>query len=204
MDDLQTLWRSAQPAADTQALPDQQIDQMIHRKSRSTFEEFRRTVFWEMLFNVLFTIGCAYYVMTSAFRAFPISMGATFVVLAGFLVWQFRFYQRLRRHPFDTDVRQYLQSALALLRKYVLHYKIMYGITMPISLVLGFIIGFTASKEGVALPLVQLPTNPWLAWLWVIGASCLVFLVIYLLIKYLYQHKINRLQQLVDELEAVS
>lgn len=204
MDDLQTLWRSAQPAADTQALPDQQIDQMIHQKSRSTFEKFRRTVFWEMLFNGLFTLGCIYYVLVSEFRAFPFTMGAILMLVLGFLGWQLRFYQRLRRHPFEANVHYHLQLALALLKKYVLHYKILFGVMLPITAVLSFGMGVAAGKEGLDLPFYELPQHPWLAGLLVVAVLGLSLAAVHFQLKYLYQHKINRMQQLVDELEAVS
>ena len=203
MDNLQTLWRNAQSVEDEQKLVTEQIDTIIRRKSQNEFGKFKRTVFWEMLFNVAFTVGCACYALVSEFRAFPVIVGTTFLVIGSFLVWQFTFYRRLCRHPFSVDVHHYLRSALALLKKYVLHYKIVYGILLPVSGAIGFALGFAASQEGAELPLYELPENPWLAWLIIIAIIGTAFLIVHLQFKYLYQPKINRLQRMVDELEPL-
>lgn len=204
MDNLQTLWHKAQPAADEQQLVSEQIDTIIRRKSQNELDEFKRTVFWEMLLSVAFTLFCIYYALTTEFRGFPLIMGSTFLVIIVFLAWQFTFYRRLCRHPFSADVHHYLQSTLALLRKYVLHYKIVYGILLPICGVLGFTLGFAASQEGTELPMYELPENPWLALLVVVTILVMTFLIIHFQFKYLYQPKINRLQRLLDELQPLS
>ncbi len=201
MDNLQTLWRNAQPAEDQQALATQQIETIIHQKSQSEFDKFKRTVFWEMIFNIVFTLGCAYYALVSEFRAFPVPVGATFLAIGSFHIWQLTFYRRLCRHPFSVDVRHYLQSALALLKKYVLHYKVVYGILLPVSGMIGLALGSAASQEGTELPIYELPNEPWLAFLVVGVVLSLAFLTIHFQFKYLYQPKINRLQRLVDELQ---
>ena len=203
MDNLQALWRNAQSVEDEQKLVTEQIDTIIRRNSQNEFDKFKRTVFWEMLFNVAFTVGCAYYALVSEFRAFPVIVGGTFLVIGSFLVWQFTFYRRLCRHPFSADVHHYLRSALALLKKYVLHYKIVYGILLPVSGMLGFALSYTASQEGTELLMYKLPENPWLAILIVGALLGLTFLIIHLQFKYLYQPKINRLQRMVDELQPL-
>jgi hypothetical protein len=201
MDNLQALWHNTQSVEDEQKLVTEQIDTIIRRKSQNEFDKFKRTVFWEMLFNVAFTVGCVCYALVSEFRAFPVIVGTTFLVIGSFLFWQFTFYRRLCRHPFSVDVHHYLRSALALLKKYVLHYKIVYGILVPVSGMIGLALGAAASQAGTELPLYELPKSPWLAFLVVGALLCLAFLIIHLQFKYLYQPKINRLQRMVDELQ---
>lgn len=200
MDNLQTLWHKAQLPGDELALGVEQISRVIHQKSRSEFDKFRRTLFWEILFNGAFTIVCGVYVMMSTLREFPAIMITTFLIIGGFLAWQYYFYQRLCRHSIDTDVYCHLKSGLALLKKFVLHYKIVYGILLPISGILGFALGFMAEKEGTEVPLYELPQNPWLAILFVVSVLGLAFTMIHFQFKYLYQPKINRMQRMLEEL----
>lgn len=201
MEDLQTLWHKAQRQEDAHTLPDQQIDKMIRQKSRGIFDKFTRTVLGELLFNVLFTLGTACYVMMSELKQFPLIMGVMFLMLAGYQSWQFAFYRRLRRHATDHDIHGYLQSSLRLLKQFVFHYKIVYGIVTPISIMLGFWLGMRASQADVELPLAELPENPWMASVVVAGTLAIVLLCIHLNLKYLYQKKIDRMQQLVNDLE---
>ena len=183
-------------------VPDQQVDTMIQQKSRSTFDTFRQTVRWEMTFNILFTLGAVGYTLVSELRRFPVICGLMFVIMTGFLVWQVSFYQRLRRHPVDHDVRGYLQSTLTLLKQYVLHYKIVYGVVTPLAGGVGFVLGFAAGQSEVELPILRLPENPWLAGLFVIAILVLTVVIVHLHLKYFYQNKIDRMQRLVDELES--
>ncbi len=200
MDDLQTLWHKAQPAGDEQALATEQLTHVIRQKSRNEFEKFRRTLFWEILFNAAFTIACGIYVMVSAFREFPLIMSAAFLMIGGFLAWQCGFYLRLHQHSIVTDVRQRLESDLAILRKFVLHYKIAYGVMLPLSGVLGFMLSASAMDAGTDLPIHELPQNPWIGIPLTIAILGLAFLAIHFQFKYLYQPKINRIQALLDAL----
>ena len=201
MEDLQTLWHKAQRQEDAQVLPAVEIDKIVHQKSLSVFTTFKRTVFWELLFNILFTLSCVYYGWVSELRKFPVIVGACLLLLVGFVTWQLFFYLRLRRHPYDHNVHHYLRSSLALLKEYVLHYKIVYGALLPIAAVLGFALESAAEKAGTELPLLVLPENPWLAGIMVMATSALVIGALYFLLKFLYQAKIDRMQTLVNNLE---
>ena len=201
MEDLQTLWHKAQQREDARGLPAIEIDKIIHQRSRSVFNTFKRTVFWELIFNGLFTLSCAYYGWVSELRKYPVITSAFLVLLIGFVAWQFFFYQRLRRHPYNHDVHCYPQSSISLLRQYVWHYKIVYGVGLPISVVLGFIFGFEISQQGADFPFYELPENSWLIAAISIAGLVTVLGVLHLMIKYFYQKKIDRMQQLIDDLE---
>ena len=200
MDSLQTLWHKAQPK-ETQDIPSAQIKKIVGQKSINEFERFRQLLGWEIVINTPISIAIIYWIATSELNRIPFVLPSFVIIAIVYFLWQCVFYRQMQQHQASDDVLDYLKKGLAILRRYVWHHKIIIGGFLVMGFCLGFLIEQYDAQavEDSALIYVE---DPFWNLVLALGIVAIMLIIIHFYIKHLYQAKINRIQQLLDDLEA--
>ena len=200
MDSLQTLWHNAQPE-EAQKLPSAQIEKIISRKSINEFERFKQLLGWEIVINTPLTVAIIYWLTVSELNKIPFVLPSFVAMGTVYFLWQCVFYRQMQQHQASDDVLDYLNKGLAILKRYVWHFKIIIGGSIVLGFCLGFLMGYydTEAVEDSALIYVE---DPFWNLVLALGVVAIMLITIHFYIKHLYQAKINRMQQLLDDLEA--
>ena len=200
MDSLQTLWHRAQPK-EAQELPSAQIKKIVGQKSINEFERFRQLLGWEIVINTPLTVVIIYWLATSELSKIPFFVPLFIVIGIVYFLWQCLFYHQMQQHRASDDVLDYLNKGLAILKRYVWHFKIIIGGSILLGFCLGFLMGYydTEAVENSVLIYIE---DPFWNLVLALGIVAIMLTTIHFYIKHLYQAKINRMQQLLDDLEA--
>ena len=200
MDSLQTLWHSAQPK-EAQELPSAQIKKIIGQKSANEFERFRQLLGWEIIINTPLTVVITYWLATSELTKIPFVLPSFVMIGVVYFLWQCLFYYQMQQHRASDDVLDYLNKGLVILKRYVWHFKMILGGSIVLGLCLGFLIGYYDAEAVESSALIYIEDPFWNLVL-ALGIVIVILVTVHFYIKHLYQAKINRMQQLLDDLEA--
>lgn len=115
-------------------------------------------------------------------------------------MWQYLFYKRMKQHQLKEDVYHYLREGLVILERYVLNYKIITAASLGLGLLVGFLTAenIITDSQHSAFTIVD---DPYQNLVIVFIIADLLLIGIFLNIKHQYQPKINRMWQLLAELQ---
>lgn len=184
----------------------QAVEEMIGQKSNDELEKFRKTVRFEYIFTLLL------FPLTAMGGRWIVPDEVSYFALNLFLGGCLFFYRRVihKSHQIhvEDDLRTYLQNALSFIKSYVRQYLLVCWLGGVVGLYIGAIGGHDAGIElGKSLAESENLMLEWLANQEGVINLSLIFLVIsgivgiHLYVKYLYQVRIIKLQQLLEELD---
>jgi hypothetical protein len=199
MDNLQTLWRSGQQVESSAPLSSAKVENIICRKSSYAFDRFCRVVYWELVLNLPLTVGIIVWLIVRGGSERLLLVPTLTVVGVGYFVWQYRFYQKMKRHQPKENVYHYLREGLVILERYVLNYKIVVGASLLLGLLLGYLTAEHFAIDPERSPFVFVK-DPYQNLLLAVCIAELFIIGVFLHIKYVYQPKINQLWQLLSDL----
>lgn len=190
--DIRSVWNKGKAKEDPSAL---QIDKLERKGTKTTLYWIKVILwieFWLTLVSLPFLL---IYVIKRGDAA-----GLIIVYLCVTLVYLF-YYQflikQIRRFSYDGNVLQSLKKVYRYLRFYILHYYVVFWI----SIVLGFIYGLSDPANQEQLELIKTDKQwaiviaIWTVMLGLIGG------VFHLAIYLIYGRKIKRLRKMVQDLE---
>lgn len=191
--DIRSVWNKGKAKEDPSAL---QIDKLERKGTKTTLYWIKVILwieFWTTLVSIPFLVS---YVTkrgdsTGAIIAY-LCLIVVYLVYYQFLIWQ------IRKFSYDGNVLQSLKKLYGYLRFYILHYYVVFWI----SLVVGFIYGLSDPANQKQLALIE--TNK--QWAMVIAVWTVMLALIggifHLVIYLLYGRKIKRLRKMVQDLES--
>ncbi len=194
MDELQALWRKAS-GHETQLVSQSELETAVSRQSSDELDKFRRVIkdeymiTWPALFAM---IAGAIWLPDYLIIIIPV------IAYFGYMTYFYRqSLQQFTEIHYEDDLKTYLQQSLRFLKSYVRHYKI---ICWTSGLV-GFVAGYLATRYNSDSELSTFVESHLTIFL--IGTLLLVvccLLGIHFYIKHLYQARINRLEELLQEI----
>ncbi len=192
MDNLQTLWRSAQPAADDSGVSADELKRITQQKSKQEFDRFKRTIRWELIANVPVISVFMYFLTTIKALNNPFILSLSAAVFIAYAVWQYLFYRIIQRHTLKDDVQTYLTEGLSLLKNYMRIYQ---GMIIA-SLAFGGFIGFwMVRNSSLEDPPLLFSSDLTLNLIYSILFAGVLFSAAHFYIKYAYKDRIGRMQR---------
>ncbi len=191
--DIKSVWNRTKAKEDPSSL---QIDK-LERKGAKTTLYWIKIILWieftltlvSMPFLVVFTTSRG---DSTGFITFYIVLTVIYLFYYQFLIYQ------IRKFSYDGNVLQNLKRLYGHLRFYILHYYVVFWI----SLVVGFIYGILDPVNAEALSMIQTTKQ----WVIVIAIWTLLLAIVggvfHLLIYLIYGRKIKRIRKMVKDLES--
>lgn len=191
--DIKSVWNRTKAKEDPSSL---QIDK-LDRKGAKTTLYWIKIILWieftltliSMPFLVVFTTSRG---DSTGFITFYIVLTIIYLFYYQFLIYQ------IRKFSYDGNVLQNLKRLYGHLRFYILHYYVVFWI----SLVVGFIYGILDPVNAEALSMIQTTKQ----WAIVIAIWTLLLAIVggvfHLLIYLIYGRKIKRIRKMVKDLES--
>ena len=196
MDSLQTLWHSAQKQEDESGLSVDQLKQITQQKSRQEFDRFKRVIRWEMIANIPIVAALLYWSTEIEVLNNPFILSLTAVVMAAYMIWQYRFYRRIQRHQPQEDVQTYLTVGLSIMKQYMRSYQAM----IIFSIFFGGFIGFwIVYNNNPANPPLLFSDDPLLNLAYSALFAISLFMAAHFYTKYAYRDRIGRMQRYQDK-----
>ncbi len=200
MDNLQTLWRNAQPKEDDSGISANELNQITQQKSQQEFDRFKKTILWEMIANIPVAALFIYWFTTIEALNNLLILSLTALVFATYMVWQYLFYKKIQLHTPQDDVQTYLAEGLSLLK----HYLRIYQLIIVFSIVFGGFIGhwIVRSSEPGKPPLL-FSGDVTLNLIYSILFATALFLAAHFYIKYAYKNRISRMQRYQEKSKLI-
>lgn len=187
MDELRELWKKEQ-GDDT--IAQKEVD--LSSTTESVVDKMKKALFWEDIFNKLFSIVLFVYLIYTKEYLY----GVGFVVFMAPVLWYYNYIiTEIEKFTYQTDVKNYLQNIYRILRVFVIRYRAIVVVLVPISFLYGFYVGY---QENTEPDKVIEPTT--------IIIAVIVLLVFYglaeLYIYLLYGRKLEKLKKLLEGVEG--
>ena len=200
MDNLQTLWRSAQSKEDDSEISANELNQITQQKSQQEFDRFKKTILWEMIANIPVAALFIYWFTTIEALNNLFILSLTALVFATYMVWQYLFYQKIQLHTPQDDVQTYLAEGLSLLK----HYLRLYQLVIAFSIVFGGSIGYWMVRNSdPGKPPLLFSNNVTLNLTYSILFASTLFAAAHLYIKYAYKNRISRMQRYQEKSKLI-
>lgn len=205
LDNLKTIWKEAGTV--TSVTSQEELEQMLSKKSKSPIAKLKRNLFFEMLFVVIiYSITVAFYF--SMYKGIMLA-NAWMLIIVGLLYMVFYFSKRklLKQMECITcEVKSNLSMQLTTLEKYVKLYLIAGTLLLPVVFITSGIVVYYSLPGPENLPVSKQEFFPY----FLIGlvVICLVFVIpVYFLNKWyvnlLYGRHVKKLKQIVNEMNEL-
>ena len=200
MDNLQALWRNAQPMKDDSGISADELKRITQQKSRQEFDRFKRVIRWELVANIPIIVFFLYFSTTvkALNNLFILSLSA--VVFTAYAIWQYRFYRKIQRHTLQNNVQTYLTEGLSLLKHYLRVYQGMIIASVVFGGFIGFWMVWNSGSEG---PPLLFSEDVTFNLVYSILFAISLFLAAHLYMKYAYKDRISRMQRYQEKLEHI-
>ncbi|MEM9832398.1 MAG: hypothetical protein AAF944_17330 [Bacteroidota bacterium] len=189
MEELQDLWRKAS-VKETESVSQSELEAAISRRSSDELAKFRQVIKWEYFTTWPIVLWLIY----ETFRQ-PGYWMATVPLLA-FCAYMIYFYRKALTQStyvhYDDSIQVYLQQTLTFLKSYVRHFKIICWASVGIGFLYGFMLDeYQEGKERLVI--FELST------FFMVAFVLLVVFGMHFYIKYLYQARIDAIENLLKE-----
>lgn len=188
MDELKELWNKEQ--GDRPILKDQKVD--FSNSTESIVDKMKKALYWEDIFNKVITVAFIGFFIYKEDYFFSIG----FFMLMIPIIWYYKYLMdEMAKITYQAEVKSYLKSLYHLLRTFIIRYRVIGIIIVPVSFIYGFYVGYNESPEAdkVIKPLTIL-----LGVLAMLGFYGFAELYIYLL----YGRKLQKLKELIKEMNS--
>ncbi|MEP1032816.1 hypothetical protein [Ekhidna sp.] len=191
--DIKSVWNRSKAKEDPSSL---QIDKLERKGTRTTLYWIKIILWIEFSLTILSMPFLIIYVTS---RGDSVGLIAFYVFISIIYLFYYQFLIReIRRFNYDGNVLQSLKKLYGYLRFYVLHYYVVFWI----SLVVGFIYGMLDPANEEALSTIN-SREKWIAVI-AIWAALLAIIgsFFHLLIYLIYGRKLKRIRKMVKDLES--
>lgn len=192
MEELQALWHNASDEENTQ-VSKEELDALVSQSSSNELAKLRKVIYLEYVatwFVLPILVFSMYW--RSVFPLLAISLLVLTVYLLYFYRKALRQFDQIR---YEDNIQNYLQKALSFVKTYVRRYKMIYWVTIGFGIIIGYSGGYySEGKEELQFT----ASSKWnLAIIGGLVITAILFTHFY--IKYLYQARINKLEELLQD-----
>lgn len=201
LDDLKQIWKNHKQGYEPKQ--ESEIVFMLQGKSNSIISKLKRNVWFELIFTIACSIALGVYAVTLEAGAM---MWTIISLLALFVAYLFYYVKKLmllgRFDSSDVNMRINLENLYSKLSIYISFYRKSYAILYPIYFFLGIFFG--ALDTGMDAFLNRLREPKTIILLAVITSVFFVFtfIITSFYLKKLYGNHLNKLKELLNELQA--
>lgn len=190
--DIKSVWNRSKAKEDPSSL---QIDKLERKGTRTTLYWIKVILWIEFSLTI---VSLPFLIVYVTRRGDSNAWIITYIALTVIYLfyYQFLIYQ-IRKFSYDGNVLQSLKKLYGYLRFYILHYYVVFWI----SLIVGFIYGLMEPANQQDLALIQ-TTKQWIIVIaiWVVMLA-IVGGIFHFLIYLIYGRKIKRVRRMVKDLE---
>lgn len=193
MEELQALWHKASVREES-PVTRAELDRLVSQRSSDELQRFRRVIVLECATTWLivpFLLCWVFWRPEQQRAAIPL-----LALVGGILYFYHRALHQFNRIHYEDSIQTYLQRALTFLKTYVRHLKVFYWASGTVGFGVGY---FWAGSSEAGDDYLFLPSPFWNLVITLAGVAGIV-LFLHLYIKYLYQARIDKLEQLLREL----
>lgn len=209
LDDLKNIWSGL---GESVKKTDQELLAITRKKSHTALEKVMRNMMMEIIVAavmcVALSIGLYFYMKINAFAWF-LGIGVLATVLQAWLFYKpYRLMQALSTAT-STNLKDWLNQVLFTIETFIKQYKRFMMWALPISMVIGAMIGFSESDNDAFLPLPDPQVeNDIVFFIGIIGFALLLIAFaygyVYWVIRYLYQKYLTEIKACLQSLEEES
>ncbi|MEO9485393.1 MAG: hypothetical protein ABJG47_18180 [Ekhidna sp.] len=191
--DIRSVWNKSKAKENPSSL---QIDKLERKGTRTTLY-WIKIILWVEFWITIVLIPLMTYLTIKRGDSIGLIIFYVLVTIVYLIYYQFLIRQ-IRRFSYDGNVLQSLKKVYGYLRFYLLHYKVVFWI----SVVMGFIYGVSDPANHADLSKIE-STEQWAAVIavWVISLSVIGGLF-HLLLHLIYGRKVKRLKKMVKDLAS--
>jgi hypothetical protein len=209
LDDLKNIWSEL---GESVKKTDQELLAITRKKSHSALEKVMRNMMMEIIVAAVMCVGLSiglyFYMKLNAFAWF-LGIAVLATVLQAWLFYKpYRLMQALSTAS-SINLKDWLNQVLFTIETFIKQYKRFMMWALPISLVIGAMIGFSESNNDNFLPLSNPDKENDMAYFIGIIAFALLMIAlaygyVFWIIRYLYQKYLTEIKACLQSLEEES
>lgn len=201
LEDLKQIWKSHEQGYEPKQ--ESEIASMLKRKSNSIIGQLKRNVWFELIFTIMCSIALAVYSFTLEGGAIMWTIISLLVLFACYLFYYVKKLMLLGRFDSsDENMKTSLESLYKKLSVYISFYKKSYAILYPVYFCLGIFFGALDSGLDGFLERMKDPKTVVLLVVLTGVFFIFTFILTNLYLKKLYGNHLNKLKDLLTELQG--
>lgn len=196
---LKSIWKNSEPSF--QPKDEQEIALMLRGKSMSIIDKLKRSVWFELIFTIVVSIGLLVYALSLKQGAMKWTSISLLLMCLAFTIYYIKKLTLLRRfHGGNENLRDSISLLINNLTSYLKFYKNSYAILYPVYFVLG--LSFGAIERGPEKYFAFLSQPRTILYL-ILMAALFFFISTWIAswyLKKLYGNHLDKLKNLLNEL----